>query len=141
MTGPDVLDRVYAVIRERKLLRPAGSYVVQLLDGGIGAIGAKLREEGDELIEAARGGDAAQIAHEAADLIFHAWVLLGAVDLAADHQLPIWDAVIVAAAADARCRLLLSEDLQEGFTWGGVTVANPFSPSRHPLLQSLTHEE
>jgi len=68
-------------------------------------------------------------------------VLLGAVDLAADHQLAIWDAVIVAAAADARCRLLLSEDLQEGFTWGGVTVTNPFSTSRHPLLQSLTQPE
>ena len=64
-------------------------------------------------------------------------VLLGALDLAADHRLAIWDAVIVAAAADARCRLLLSEDLQEGFTWGGVTVTNPFSPSRHPLLESF----
>jgi predicted nucleic acid-binding protein len=68
-------------------------------------------------------------------------VLLGAVDLAADHQLAIWDAVIVAAAADAGCRLLLSEDLQEGFTWGGVTVTNPFSTPRHPLLQSLTDSE
>jgi phosphoribosyl-ATP pyrophosphohydrolase len=82
MTGPDVLDRVYAVIRERKQLRPAGSYVVQLLDGGLDAIGAKLREEGGELIEAAGRGDAAQIAHEAADLLFHTWVLLGAVDVA-----------------------------------------------------------
>jgi len=79
--GPDVLDRVYAVIRERKRLRPAGSYVVQLLEGGLDAIGAKLHEEGGELLAAARGGDAAQIAHEAADLLFHAWVLLGSVDV------------------------------------------------------------
>ena len=61
-------------------------------------------------------------------------VLLSAMDLAADHGLTIWDAMILAAAADARCRLLLSEDLQEGFTWGGVTVVNPFAPARHPLL-------
>lgn len=61
-------------------------------------------------------------------------VLLRAMDLAVDHQFFIWDAVIVAAAADASCRLLLSEDLQEGFTWGGVTVVNPFKTPTHPLL-------
>ena len=55
-------------------------------------------------------------------------------DLSVDHQLFMWDAVMVAAAAHARCRLLLSEDLQEGFTWGGVTVVNPFARVRHPLL-------
>jgi len=64
-------------------------------------------------------------------------VMLAATDLASAHQLGIWDAVVLSAAADARCRLLLSEDLQEGFTWRGVTVANPFSRSRHPLLEAL----
>jgi predicted nucleic acid-binding protein len=67
-------------------------------------------------------------------------VMLSAADLATDHQLGIWDAVIVASAADAGCRLLLSEDLQEGFTWSGVTVTNPFSPERHSLLQALLDE-
>jgi predicted nucleic acid-binding protein len=64
-------------------------------------------------------------------------VLVAAVDLAADHRMGGWDAVIVAAAADGRCRLLLSEDLQDGFTWNGVTVTNPFAASRHPLLEAL----
>lgn len=64
-------------------------------------------------------------------------VMLGATDLAGAHQLGIWDAVILSAAADARCRILLSEDLQEGFTWRGVTVTNPFSPSKHPLLSAV----
>ena len=82
MTGPEILDRVYAVIRERKRERPPGSYVVQLLDGGVGAIGAKVREESAELLSAVGQPDAAQIAHEAADLLFHVWVLLGAVDVA-----------------------------------------------------------
>jgi predicted nucleic acid-binding protein len=44
---------------------------------------------------------------------------------------------MLAAAADAGCRLLLSEDLQEGFTWRGVTVVNPFADTRHPLLAAL----
>jgi predicted nucleic acid-binding protein len=64
-------------------------------------------------------------------------VLLAAMDLAADHQLSLWDAVILASAADAGCRLLLSEDFQDGFTWSGVTVTNPFSPSRHALLDAM----
>jgi predicted nucleic acid-binding protein len=64
-------------------------------------------------------------------------VLLAATDLADAHQLSLWDAVMLSAAADARCRLLLSEDLQDGFTWRGVTVANPFAPRRHPLLEAL----
>jgi phosphoribosyl-ATP pyrophosphohydrolase len=81
VTGPDILDRVYAVIRERERQRPAGSYVVQLLEAGIAAIGAKVREEGAELVEAAARADAAHVAHEAADLLFHVWVLLGAVDV------------------------------------------------------------
>ena len=64
-------------------------------------------------------------------------VMLGAVDLAAEHRLSIWDAVMLSAAAHASCRLLLSEDLQEGFTWHGVTVANPFLPQPNPLLAEL----
>ena len=64
-------------------------------------------------------------------------VLLAATDLADAHQLSLWDAIMLSAAADARCRLLLSEDLQEGFTWRGVTVTNPFASRRHPLLDAL----
>ncbi len=64
-------------------------------------------------------------------------VLLSAVDLAADHRLVIWDAVILSAAAESGCQLLLSQDLQEGFTWGGVRVTDPFSSTIHPLLSRL----
>ena len=64
-------------------------------------------------------------------------VMLAATDLATDHQLSIWDAVIFSAAAGAGCRFLLSEDLQEGFTWKGVSATNPFSARKHPLLAAL----
>jgi predicted nucleic acid-binding protein len=64
-------------------------------------------------------------------------IMLSAMDLAVDHRFTIWDAVILAAAADENCRLLLSEDLQDGFTWRGVTVTNPFAKSRHRLLDAL----
>lgn len=68
-------------------------------------------------------------------------VMLSAVDLARDHHVSIWDAVILSASAEAGCRLLLSEDLHEGFTWRGVTVTNPFAKSKHKLLLALLEEE
>ena len=64
-------------------------------------------------------------------------VMMNAADLATDRQLGIWDAVVLSASAEAGCRLLLSEDLQEGFTWRGVTVTNPFAATRHALLTAL----
>jgi predicted nucleic acid-binding protein len=64
-------------------------------------------------------------------------VLLSALDVSSDHQLGIWDAIMLASAAEGDCRLLLSEDLQDGFTWRGVTVVNPFAATRHPLLDAL----
>jgi len=66
------------------------------------------------------------------------WVAFqSALDLAADHGLQIWDALILSVAADNRCRLLLSEDLQNGFTWRGVTVVNPFVAPLSPLLSNI----
>ncbi|MCA0051610.1 PIN domain-containing protein [Mesorhizobium sp. B283B1A] len=67
-------------------------------------------------------------------------VMMMAADLATDHRFGIWDAVILSAASQAGCRLLLSEDLQDGFTWGGVTVVNPFASPRHTLLNALVGE-
>lgn len=61
----------------------------------------------------------------------------GAMDLTMDHRLQIWDALIMAVAAENHCRLLLSEDLQNGFTWSGVTVVNPFAEPFSPLLDNI----
>ncbi len=64
-------------------------------------------------------------------------VMANATDLASDHGLGIWDSVVLAASAEAECRVLLSEDLQEGFTWRGVTVTNPSAATLHPILAAL----
>jgi predicted nucleic acid-binding protein len=49
-----------------------------------------------------------------------------AVKPARDNSLAFYDALIVAAAADAGCRALLTEDLQHGRKFGGVTIQHPF---------------
>jgi predicted nucleic acid-binding protein len=70
-----------------------------------------------------------------------AGTMLAAADLAVTHQLGIWDAVILSAAAEADCTLLLSEDMQDGFIWQGVTIANPFARTKHPSLKALLSEK
>ncbi|MGH7727761.1 MAG: PIN domain-containing protein [Vulcanimicrobiaceae bacterium] len=65
--------------------------------------------------------------------------VVAAADISAGHELGIWDAVMLSASSAAGCRLFLSEDLHQGFTWGGVTVVNPFARSRHALLEALLH--
>jgi predicted nucleic acid-binding protein len=64
-------------------------------------------------------------------------ILARAMDIAVAHGLAIWDAILLAAASEAGCRLLLSEDMQDGFTWGGVTIVNPFAVSPNRLLAEL----
>jgi predicted nucleic acid-binding protein len=46
--------------------------------------------------------------------------------LARDFKLSFYDALIVAAATDAGCELLCSEDLQDGQKFRALTVENPF---------------
>jgi len=46
--------------------------------------------------------------------------------LARDHSFSFYDALIVAAAAEAGCDVLYSEDMQHGRNIGGITIVNPF---------------
>lgn len=59
-----------------------------------------------------------------------------ALDLMVDHQIPYWDALILAVAAAQRCRVLISEDFHPGFTWRGLTAVNPFTDTPAPLLEA-----
>jgi len=42
------------------------------------------------------------------------------------YRLSWYDALIVAAAVEANCKILCSEDLQNGQRFGSMTVKNPF---------------
>ncbi|HUQ69170.1 MAG TPA: phosphoribosyl-ATP diphosphatase [Planctomycetaceae bacterium] len=81
--APSILRQLAAVLESRKRLRPAGSYTVELLDAGHATITSKIVEEAYELIAAA-GEDEGDIAHEAADLVYHILVLLTAADVSWD---------------------------------------------------------
>jgi predicted nucleic acid-binding protein len=51
-----------------------------------------------------------------------------------DHHLSFWDAMLWATARRAGCRLLLSEDFQDGRDLGGVLFVNPFDPANRKLI-------
>jgi predicted nucleic acid-binding protein len=64
---------------------------------------------------------------------------MSAIDFATAHKWQFWDALIINVAAEAGCQFLVSEDLQPGFTWRGVTVVNPFAtPLDRRLSRLLT---
>ena len=50
-----------------------------------------------------------------------------ALALARDHGLSFYDALIVAAAQEAGCDTLFTEDMQHGRKFGSLNIVNPFS--------------
>ena len=76
----DTLQKLAAIIEERKSADPDSSYVAQLHHKGLEKILAKVAEEADETIEAAREveqeGNLDHIIYETADLWFHTLVML-----------------------------------------------------------------
>jgi len=77
------LETLWSTIADRAAERPSGSYTTSLLDGGVDAVGRKVTEEATELLLAAKDDAAAStpatreaLAAEAADLLYHALVLL-----------------------------------------------------------------
>ena len=52
--------------------------------------------------------------------------LLKAIDISMAHRLSFWDGLILAAASEAGCRYLYSDDLQHGAKLAGVEIINPF---------------
>lgn len=53
-------------------------------------------------------------------------LVLRAIQIKKECQLSYWDALIIVSAEAASCETVWSEDLNDGQTYGGVTVRNPF---------------
>lgn len=97
------LETLWSTIASRAAERPTGSYTTSLLDGGVNATGRKLTEEATEVLLAAKDDAVAStpatreaLAGEAADLLYHALVLL------AERNLP--PATVIEALRDRHAR-------------------------------------
>ncbi len=53
------------------------------------------------------------------------------------HRLGFWDALLLETVRTAGCRVLLSEDFQNGRDYGGVLVLDPLRKPRPKQLESL----
>jgi phosphoribosyl-ATP pyrophosphohydrolase/phosphoribosyl-AMP cyclohydrolase len=69
---------LWRTIAERAADRPEGSYTVSLLDEGVGACARKVGEEAVELAVASLDESDERVIEEAADLVYHLYVLLAA---------------------------------------------------------------
>jgi phosphoribosyl-ATP pyrophosphohydrolase/phosphoribosyl-AMP cyclohydrolase len=69
---------LWRTVAERAESRPAGSYTTELLDAGLGACARKVGEEAVELSIAALDESDERVVEEAADLVYHLYVLLAA---------------------------------------------------------------
>jgi phosphoribosyl-ATP pyrophosphohydrolase/phosphoribosyl-AMP cyclohydrolase len=76
---------LWRTISARALERPEGSYTTRLLDEGVAAVARKVGEEAVEVVTAALAESDERVVSEAADLVYHLYVLLAArgLDLAA----------------------------------------------------------
>jgi len=70
------LEKLAAVLEQRKQADPETSYVAGLYSKGLDAILKKVGEEATETVIAAKGGDTEQLVYETADLWFHTLILL-----------------------------------------------------------------
>ncbi len=74
--APESLGLLIETIRDRSNAGSAGSYTKRLLDGGVNSYGAKVLEEAKETVRAARREGRTRTVEEAADLLYHLFVLL-----------------------------------------------------------------
>lgn len=74
--GYAIIDELFGVIEDRKTNPKEGSYTNYLFDKGIDKICKKIGEEGAEVIIAAKNRSKEEVRYEAADLLYHLFVLL-----------------------------------------------------------------
>jgi phosphoribosyl-ATP pyrophosphohydrolase len=80
-----MLDELFAIIESRKMDLPEGSYTRQLMQAGEDRILRKINEEALEVILASRTEGDQRLVEEAADLIYHLFVLLSYKNLTLDQ--------------------------------------------------------
>jgi phosphoribosyl-AMP cyclohydrolase / phosphoribosyl-ATP pyrophosphohydrolase len=76
---------LWRTITLRALERPEGSYTTRLLEDGTAAVARKVGEEAVEVVTAALAESDERVVSEAADLVYHLYVLLASrgIDIAA----------------------------------------------------------
>ncbi|MCL0044499.1 bifunctional phosphoribosyl-AMP cyclohydrolase/phosphoribosyl-ATP diphosphatase HisIE [Dehalococcoidia bacterium] len=86
--GAVILDKLFAVIQNRKHNPSKDSYTAELLQSGLARVAQKVIEEAGEASIAAVQGGGQHLTLEVADLFYHTLVLLAASDISLEM---VWD--------------------------------------------------
>ncbi|MAU41374.1 MAG: phosphoribosyl-ATP diphosphatase [Kordiimonas sp.] len=84
MKNAEIIERLFALIEERRSADPANSYVAKLYAKGLAKIAQKVGEEGLETALAAVQNSKQEVVYESADLLFHMMVLWADMGLTPD---------------------------------------------------------
>ena len=83
------LTELDALVAQRERERPPGSYTTRLFEAGVRSIAQKVGEEGVETALAAVAQQDADVAGEAADLLYHLLVLLRSCGMALENAVAV----------------------------------------------------
>jgi predicted nucleic acid-binding protein len=108
--------------RARALLADGGKLSVQVLNEFASVSSRKQRRAWREIGEAI--SDVLAVVDPPLPLTLE--LHLAARTFSEDHSLSFYDALIVAAALEAGCDTLFTEDMQHGRKFGGLAIVNPF---------------
>jgi len=64
-------------------------------------------------------------------------IIAAATEIARDHRLQFWDCVVCATALDAGAKVLLTEDMQDGRSLGGLRLINPFMTANDEAINAV----
>ena len=106
----------------RELVLEGGVISVQVLNEFTSVMNRKFRVSWNEVVEALQDVKSAVDKILPIDLATHT----KAVQIVREHGFSFYDALIIAAALEAGCTQVLSEDLQAGRRINGLTIVNPF---------------
>ncbi|HEX9200664.1 MAG TPA: PIN domain-containing protein [Acidobacteriaceae bacterium] len=109
-------------VTAQSLLAAGGNISVQVLNEFAAVARRNLKKSWKEISEALN--DIRSLCEPATP--FTVQVHETALKIAADHGYQIYDALILAAAIDAGCKTVYSEDMQAGQKIGPITIRNPF---------------
>ncbi|ARM76291.1 phosphoribosyl-ATP diphosphatase [Acidianus manzaensis] len=84
MSENEILDKLYNIILDRLRSMPENSYTAELAKKGKGYIARKVGEEAVEAIVASLDEGRERFISEAADLIYHLWVLMAVENVSPD---------------------------------------------------------
>ena len=128
----NVLLYAASTAREEKAKKKVA---LALLDGDDLALSIQVLQE--FYVQATRSSKVDPMTHDEATSLIEAFlrfpvqemtlaVLRASLDARDRYRISYWDAAILEAARSLGCRTVLSEDLNDGQDYDGVTVENPF---------------